>query len=83
VIAFSGQQAFGSAQLIAHDMDTRMELTPWLAGVYTAAEYRGRGIGIGLDRTDYRRSTGAGCQQVISLHAQSRDILFKAWMDDD
>jgi GNAT superfamily N-acetyltransferase len=48
VVAFWGQQVFGSAQLIAHDMDTRMDLTPWLAGVYTAAEYRHRGIASAL-----------------------------------
>jgi N-acetylglutamate synthase-like GNAT family acetyltransferase len=48
VVAFCGQQVFGSAQLIKHDMDTHMELTPWLAGVYTAAEYRHQGIASAL-----------------------------------
>src|ERR1051325_5200781 len=45
VIALEGKAALGSAMLIDHDMDTRMELTPWLAGVFVAPDYRGRGMG--------------------------------------
>jgi predicted N-acetyltransferase YhbS len=40
----------GSAMLIAHDMDTRMEWSPWLAGVFVAPDYRQQGIGIELVR---------------------------------
>jgi GNAT superfamily N-acetyltransferase len=34
--------------LVANDMDTRKELTPWLAGVYVAPEHRRQGIGSAL-----------------------------------
>ena len=47
-IAFSGGTLIGSAMLIANDMDTRRELSPWLAGVYVAAEHRRQGIGSAL-----------------------------------
>lgn len=47
-IAFSGTTLFGSAMLVANDMDTRRELTPWLAGVYVAPEHRRKGIGSAL-----------------------------------
>lgn len=47
-IALQGKTLLGSASLIAHDMDTRMELSPWLASVYVAPEYRGRGAGSAL-----------------------------------
>lgn len=47
-VAFSGSALLGSAMLIAHDMDTRMELTPWLAGVFVAPDYRRQGIGSAL-----------------------------------
>jgi N-acetylglutamate synthase-like GNAT family acetyltransferase len=50
VVAFKDKQVFGSAQLIRHDMDTRIELTPWLAGIYTASEYRHQGIASALVR---------------------------------
>ncbi|QPK65558.1 GNAT family N-acetyltransferase [Methylomonas sp. LL1] len=35
----------GSAAIIENDMDTRPELTPWLASVFVAPEFRNRGIG--------------------------------------
>jgi GNAT superfamily N-acetyltransferase len=38
----------GSASLVAHDMDTRMDLSPWLANVYVTPEHRGQGIGTAL-----------------------------------
>lgn len=34
--------------LVACDMKIRNELTPWVAGVYVAAEERGKGIGAAL-----------------------------------
>jgi len=48
VVAFKDKQVFGSAQLIAHDMDTHMDLTPWLASVYVGKAFRGRGIASAL-----------------------------------
>jgi GNAT superfamily N-acetyltransferase len=39
---------FGSAAIIECDMDTRKELSPWLASVYVAPEFRKRGIGTKL-----------------------------------
>jgi Acetyltransferase (GNAT) family len=32
----------GTASLVAHDLDERPDLTPWLAGVFVIAEARGR-----------------------------------------
>jgi len=48
MIAYDGDILFGSAMLVAHDMDTRMELSPWLAGVFVVPVYRKRGIGAAL-----------------------------------
>jgi N-acetylglutamate synthase-like GNAT family acetyltransferase len=50
VVAHENGGLLGSASLIPHDMDTRMELTPWLASVFVGAEYRRRGIGAQLVR---------------------------------
>jgi hypothetical protein len=41
-VAFSDAILLGSAMLVAHDMETRMELTPWLAGVFVGPDYRRR-----------------------------------------
>lgn len=50
VAAHENGELFGSASLIAHDMATRMELTPWLAGVFVAPGHRRQGIGAALVR---------------------------------
>jgi N-acetylglutamate synthase-like GNAT family acetyltransferase len=50
VVALEGSEVLGSASLVSHDMETRMELTPWLAGVFVGEPYRRRGIGAELVR---------------------------------
>jgi predicted N-acetyltransferase YhbS len=65
VVAQDDGELLGSASLIAHDMDTRMELTPWLAGVFVAPEYRRRGVGAALVR---RIMTEAGRLNVPVLY---------------
>lgn len=35
----------GSAAIVAHDMETRPDLSPWLASVFVAPEQRGKGLG--------------------------------------
>jgi N-acetylglutamate synthase-like GNAT family acetyltransferase len=40
----------GSASLVEHDMDNRLELSPWLAGVFVRPEHRRQGIGAALVR---------------------------------
>lgn len=43
-------QLTGSAALIECDMDTRAELTPWLASVFVSPKFRRQGIGSALVR---------------------------------
>ena len=43
-----GAQPVGCASLVEHDMLTRPELSPWLAGVFVPHEQRRRGIGAAL-----------------------------------
>ena len=40
-----GPELMGSAAIIANDMETRPELTPWLASVFVAPAYRNQSIG--------------------------------------
>lgn len=44
-IAKENNDLLGSAAIIEHDMDTRTDLTPWLAGVYVSEDNRKKGIG--------------------------------------
>jgi N-acetylglutamate synthase-like GNAT family acetyltransferase len=50
VVALDNSEVLGSASLIAHDMETRMELTPWLASVFVGEQHRRKGIGAELVR---------------------------------
>jgi N-acetylglutamate synthase-like GNAT family acetyltransferase len=50
VVAHENGQVLGSASLVPYDMETRMELTPWLAGVFVGQERRRQGIGAQLVR---------------------------------
>ena len=43
-VAVAGQELVGSAFLVTHDMVTRTDLSPWLAGVYVKPSYRRMGI---------------------------------------
>ena len=47
-VAFAEGELLGSAMLIAHDMDTRMKLSPWLAGVFVRPDRRLKGLGSAL-----------------------------------
>jgi predicted N-acetyltransferase YhbS len=60
VVARSAAGLLGSASLIAHDMDTRMELSPWLASVYVAPAHRHKGVGSALVREIASRATALG-----------------------
>jgi N-acetylglutamate synthase-like GNAT family acetyltransferase len=50
VVALEAGEVLGSASLIEHDMETRMDLTPWLASVFVGKQYRRRGVGAELIR---------------------------------
>ncbi len=45
MIAFKGKELVGTVCLKVNDMDTRLDLTPWLAGLYVSASRRKEGIG--------------------------------------
>src|SRR5262249_29057656 len=48
VVGLKDEKLLGSAMLLAQDMDSHPQLTPWLAGVLVKPEHRKRGIGSAL-----------------------------------
>jgi N-acetylglutamate synthase-like GNAT family acetyltransferase len=47
-IAEEDNELLGSAALVEHDMETKPELSPWLASVYVAPSHRRKGVGTQL-----------------------------------
>lgn len=47
-VALDGDRPAGTASLVAHDMESHPEWTPWLASVYVHRDFRRRGIGSAL-----------------------------------
>jgi N-acetylglutamate synthase-like GNAT family acetyltransferase len=75
VIAFTDGALLGSAMLVAHDMDTRMELSPWLAGVFVAPEHRGRGVGAAMVRRVIDDATALGVRRLY-LYTPSTEHFY-------
>ncbi len=48
LVAFEDGELLGTVCLKVHDMDTRLDLAPWLAGLYVAAAWRRKGVGATL-----------------------------------
>ena len=65
----------GTASLVAHDLDERPNLTPWLAGVFVIPEARGRGHVIHLIQAVEVacRSAGVG---TVWLHTTSAERVY-------
>lgn len=72
VVALEDGALCGSAMLVAHDMETRPDLTPWLAGLFVVAGFRGRGYGSALVQ---RVESEASALKVRRLHLYTPDAV--------
>lgn len=63
-VALEGDTVVGAASIIEEDMETRTELSPWLAEVYVAPEFRRRGIGSALVRTVVQEAQDLGVRRL-------------------
>ena len=64
VVALEDGAILGSAMLVAQDMDTRPDLTPWLAGVYVVAGKRRSGVGSALVRRIEAEAAALGVERL-------------------
>ncbi len=58
LVAMEAEVAIGTVSLISCDMETRPDLSPWLASLYVEADRRRRGIGAALIEGAVREATG-------------------------
>lgn len=63
VCKYDGQLA-GSAAIVESDIDSRPELTPWLASVFVAPAFRRRGLGSELVKHAMRQAALAGIRSL-------------------
>ena len=75
VVALEDGELLGSAMLVAYDMDTRMELSPWLAGVFVAPDQRRHGIGAALVRRAVGDATTLGVRRLY-LYTPSTELFY-------
>ncbi|MBN1812726.1 MAG: GNAT family N-acetyltransferase [Anaerolineae bacterium] len=54
----------GTASLVAHDLAERMDLSPWLAAVYVAPEFRNQGVGSALVRAVMDETLALGVEEL-------------------
>jgi predicted N-acetyltransferase YhbS len=62
-VAVENGEPVGTASLVVHDLAERKDLSPWLAAVYVAPEFRNRGIGSALVRTVMNEALVLGVEE--------------------
>ena len=75
VVAVEGETLLGSASLVENDLSTRMDLSPWLAGVYVPVEHRRRGVGSALVRRIVREAEALG-YETLYLFTMDQERLY-------
>lgn len=74
VVALEEGDLCGSAMLVSSDMDSRPDLTPWLAGVYVAAACRGCGYGSALVRRIEEEASRSGARTLYLYTPNAMDF---------
>lgn len=73
-ICEQANQVMGSSSLIAADMDSRTDLSPWLANVYVNPHYRNKGLGKLLVNAVVDYAKALGLQKIYLFTADKADF---------
>lgn len=76
-VALEGNELLGSVTLVEHDMLTRPDLSPWLAGVYVTPERRHQGIGSLLVRHTVHQTARMGVKHLYLYTHAAREFYTK------
>jgi GNAT superfamily N-acetyltransferase len=77
-VALDGDELVGSVTLVAHDMATHPEWSPWLAGTYVVPERRREGVGSALARHALREAAAMG---VARLYLYTESDAARGWYE--
>jgi GNAT superfamily N-acetyltransferase len=71
----------GTASLVAHDLEERPDLTPWLAGVFVVPHARGRGYAARLVAAVEQAAAAAGIPMIWLYTSKAERIYAQAGWD--
>ncbi len=74
LVATRGNRAVGSASIVESDMDTRPELSPWLASVYVDKPYRNQGVASELISRCIHRARQSGIETLYLFTPDQADF---------
>ena len=75
LVAFEGKELLGTVCLKKHDMDTRLDLFPWLAGLYVTSSWRRKGIGTALVSAIEKKAYELGVKNLY-LYTPKSEIFY-------
>ena len=64
LVALEKNEVVGTVSLKKHDMDTRMQYTPWLASLYVIRTFRNKGVGVELIESALEKAVYLGEKQL-------------------
>jgi len=76
-VALEGDEPLGSVTLVEHDMLTRPDLSPWVAGVYVISARRHQGIGSALVRYAVHQAAQIGVKRLYMYTNPAREFYTK------
>jgi GNAT superfamily N-acetyltransferase len=76
-VALHDDKPIGSVTLVEHDMSTRLDLSPWVAGVYVKPQHRGRGVGSALVQHAVAEAANMGVKRLYLYTNPAREFYEK------
>lgn len=81
LVAVDGDVLLGSASLVDNDMDSHLDLSPWLASVYVNVDHRSKGIGSSLVEAVVKEAATRGEQELwLFTHDQRKLYERLGWV---
>lgn len=82
LVAFEGTALVGTICLKTHDMDTRLDLSPWLAGLFVTESRRRQGIGTALVKAIEQKADALGIRKLYLYTPSAASFYVRmAWQD--
>jgi GNAT superfamily N-acetyltransferase len=75
IIAFCGGEPAGTCLLVTSEIDPLHDVSPWLAGLYVAPEYRGRGVGRTLVAAIEEQARARGIPRIY-LYTDDNEVSY-------